>query len=72
MEDSRNVAGWLGGQEVLTDHILTLDEVVTIINSITAEQLQEIARELIITNKFKLAIVGPVSDTGTLKELLKI
>ena len=24
MEDSRNVAGWLGGQEMLTNRILTL------------------------------------------------
>lgn len=72
MEDSRNVAGWLGGQEVLTNNILTLDEVISIINSITSEQLQKIARELIITEKYKLAVVGPVADTSTLKNLLRI
>jgi predicted Zn-dependent peptidase len=72
MEDSRNVAGWLGGQEILTNNILTLDEVISIINSTTAEQLQTIARELIVTNKYRLAVVGPVSDTGTLKKLLGI
>ena len=35
MEDSRNVAGWLGGQEMLTGGILTLDEVIAIIEAIT-------------------------------------
>ncbi len=72
MEDSRNVAGWLGGQEVLLESILTLDEVISIINSISAEQLHKIARELIVTEKYKLAVVGPISETGALKELLKI
>jgi len=72
MEDSRNVAGWLGGQEMLTDHILTLDEIIAIIDSIKVDQLQEIARELISTEKTRLAVVGPVSDSKTLKKLLKI
>ena len=72
MEDSRNVAGWLGGQEILTNSILTLDEVISIINSTKAEQLQTIARELIVSNKYRLAVVGPISDTDTLKNLLKI
>jgi predicted Zn-dependent peptidase len=72
MEDSRNVAGWLGGQEMLTSHILTLDEVISIIDSITVDRLLEIARKLIINDKLKLAIVGPISDSRPLKKLLKI
>jgi predicted Zn-dependent peptidase len=72
MEDSRNVAGWLGGQEVLIESILTLDEVISIINSISADQLRRIAQQLIVADHCKLAVVGPVSETSTLKELLKI
>jgi predicted Zn-dependent peptidase len=72
MEDSRNVAGWLGGQEMLTDHILTLEEIIAIIDSIHVEQLQKIAQELIIPEKLKLAVVGPVSDPRPLKRLLNI
>ena len=59
MEDSRNVAGWLGGQEMLTNRIFTLDEIISIIDSITADQLQKIARELIVRDKIRLAVVGP-------------
>jgi predicted Zn-dependent peptidase len=71
MEDSRNVAGWLGGQEMLTGRVLTLDDVIAIIDSITAEQVQDIARELISTSKSRLAVVGPISDPQPLKQLLK-
>ena len=44
MEDSRSVAGWGGGQEVLTDRILSVDEVVSIIDAITAEQVAAVAQ----------------------------
>jgi predicted Zn-dependent peptidase len=60
MEDSRNVAGWLGGQEMLTGRILSVEEVIAIIDSIQVSDLQRIARELIHTEKMRLAVVGPV------------
>ena len=72
MEDSRSVAGWIGGQELLTEHILTVDEVVSIIDQVTAEELQQLARELLTGEKLRLAIVGPVSPDAPLKELLKL
>ncbi len=72
MEDSRNVAGWLGGQEILLNRILSLDDIVSIIDSITAEQIQQIARELIIENKIRLAVVGPVSDPDPLRKMLRV
>jgi predicted Zn-dependent peptidase len=72
MEDSRNVAGWLGGQEMLTNHILTLDEVIAIIDSVTSCQLQDIARQLIVDRKARLAIVGPISDPAPLQKILRI
>jgi len=70
MEDSRNVAGWLGGQEMLTKRILTLDDIVNIINAITAEQLQQIAREVILNHKLRLAVVGPIDDPEPLRQIL--
>jgi predicted Zn-dependent peptidase len=72
MEDSRNVAGWLGGQEMLLNHILSLEEIISIIDSIGPNQLQKIARELISVEKVRLAIVGPVTDSRSLKKLLEI
>ncbi|MDP2916771.1 MAG: pitrilysin family protein [Dehalococcoidia bacterium] len=72
MEDSRNVAGWLGGQEVLTERILNLDEVVAIVEGINARQLEEMAQEILISERLRLAVVGPVSDKESLKQLLKL
>ena len=72
MEDSRNVAGWLGGQEILTDNILMLEDVIRIIDDITAEQVQQIARDLINPEKTKIAIVGPVKDTSSVEQMIRI
>jgi predicted Zn-dependent peptidase len=72
MEDSRNVAGWLGGQEMLTGRIMSLDEVVATINSIQPSDIQAIASQLIAPQNTRLAVVGPISDTRQLQKLLNI
>jgi len=72
IEDSRNVAGWMGGQEVLTNRILSVDQVVSIIDAITAEELRQLAQELLVDNQLRLAVVGPVTEDKTLEELLKL
>ena len=72
MEDSRSVAGWGGGQEVLTGKILSVDEVVSIIDAITAEQIAEVAQELLVEDELRLAVVGPTKDDDKLKGLLRL
>ncbi|MFC1915631.1 M16 family metallopeptidase [Chloroflexota bacterium] len=72
MEDSRSVAGWMGGQEILTGHILSVDEVVSIIDAITTDELQQLAQELLIGEQLRLAVVGPVPQDEPLEELLKL
>jgi predicted Zn-dependent peptidase len=71
MEDSRAVASWMGGQEILTRRILSVDQVIAIIDAITAEEIKELARELLVSNKLRLAVVGPAADEP-LEELLKL
>ncbi len=72
MEDSRSVAGWMGGQEILTGRILSVDQVVSIIDAITAEELKQLAQELLVGSQLRLAVVGPVSSDEPLKEILKL
>jgi len=72
MEDSRSVVGWMGGQEILTRRILSIDEVVSIIDAITTEELQRLARELLVGSQLRLAVVGPVQPDEPLEELLKL
>ena len=72
MEDNRNVTGWLGGQEILTGRILSLDQVISIIDAITAEELKQLAQELIIGDELRLAVVGPIAEDRPLEGLLKL
>jgi putative heme-binding domain-containing protein len=47
MEDTRAVASWLGGQELLRREILTVDEVLAIVDSIEIGDLQRVAETLL-------------------------
>ncbi len=72
MEDSRSVAGWLGGQEILLRKIMTLDEAIAVIDALTAEELQQVARDIIKGNKLRMAVVGPIPEDEPLEELLRL
>jgi predicted Zn-dependent peptidase len=72
MEDSRSVSGWMGGQEILTGEILTVDEVITIVDAVTTQELKKLAEELLVGEKLRLAVVGPISPDEPLEELLKL
>jgi predicted Zn-dependent peptidase len=72
MEDSRSVAGWVGGQEILNGSILDVEEVVAIIDAITVEEMRSLAQELLIGDKLRLSVVGPVKSENNLEKLLKI
>jgi len=72
MEDSRSVAGWLGSQELLTRQIRTVDEVASIIDAITSQDLKRVANQLLLTEKLNLAIVGSVASEDRLNSLLRL
>jgi predicted Zn-dependent peptidase len=72
LEDSRSVAGWIGGQEILTGDILSVDRVIAEIESITAEELMRVAEELLAEGELRAAVVGPVSPDEPIEDLLKL
>jgi len=72
MEDSRSVAGWCGGQEVLTGSVLSVDEVVAILDAVTAEEISQLAGELLVDSRLRLAVVGPLAGGEELEKLLKL
>ncbi len=72
MEDTRSVVGWMGGQEVLTGDILTVDQVVSIIDAVTDVELKQLAQELLVGKHLRLAVVGPVTEDEPLADLLKL
>ena len=72
LEDSRNVALWCGSQEILTRQILSVDDVISIVDAITIDELKEVAEEILTDSGLNLAITGPVKEEKHLMQLLKI
>src|SRR6266568_5508571 len=70
MEDTRAVASWLGGQELLRREILTVDDVLEIVDGVSAESLKRVASELWRTDAFRLAVVGPFRSEARFQKLL--
>jgi predicted Zn-dependent peptidase len=76
-EDSRNVALWYGSQEILMQKILDIDNVISIVDAITINELKEVAKEILTDSGLNLAVTGPVKQDSLIKEkplrqLLKI
>jgi predicted Zn-dependent peptidase len=72
LESSRNVAAWLGAQELLINRIFTADEVISLVEAVTIEDLKRVAQQLLTSEKLNLAIVGPVKEEKPLARLLKL
>jgi len=72
MEDSRSVAGWTGSQEILLGKIQTVDEVIKIVEAITADELQKVALDTLKGEGLKLAAVGNIDPDANWEDLLKI
>ncbi|HEY7065613.1 MAG TPA: pitrilysin family protein [Chloroflexota bacterium] len=71
MEDTRAVASWMGGQELLRKEILTVDDVVRIVDGVSRDNLQRVAGDVFRRDRMNLAVVGPQRSTGRLEALLK-
>jgi predicted Zn-dependent peptidase len=71
MEDTQSVTGWLGGQETLLGSIRSVEEVVSILESVSASEIRRVAEELFLSEKLNLAVVGPVEEAG-LEQLLSV
>jgi predicted Zn-dependent peptidase len=71
LEDSRHMAGWLGGQEIRTGRILTVEEVSSKVNAVMAADIQRIAGRLINRSRMRLAVVGPLQKPYALRKLVE-
>jgi predicted Zn-dependent peptidase len=67
-EDSQNVALWYGSQELLLQRILDIDDVISIVDSITIDELKEVAKEILTDSRINLAVTGPVKGDNVIKE----
>ena len=72
MEDSRATAMWIGAQEKLLGRVRTVDEVVGLLDSITTDDLERVAEDLIQEDQLSLALVGPYRGSKRFRSLLKL
>ncbi|MCZ6866793.1 MAG: pitrilysin family protein [Chloroflexi bacterium] len=72
MEDSRSVVMWQGGQEMLLDKVLTVDEVVDAIDAVTVDDVNRIARDMVKEDQLNLAIVGPFRSDRRFRSAFKL
>jgi predicted Zn-dependent peptidase len=70
LEDTRGIASWIGAQELLLDQVLTVDEVIAIIDRLKSEDVERAAQALFTDDRLSLAVIGPVPDGDKLGELL--
>jgi predicted Zn-dependent peptidase len=72
LEETRNVASWLGGQEALHDKVLTPDEALAELGSVTAERVHDLAGKLFRDEMLRLAVVAPPRRGRKLESLLSL
>jgi predicted Zn-dependent peptidase len=72
MEVTRNVSTWFGAQEVLNNKILSVDEVTTMVESVTLQDVTRVAGKLIQNKLLNLAVVGPLPEIGPIYHMLNI
>jgi predicted Zn-dependent peptidase len=70
MEDSLSVAHWFGSQAILFSDILTYEEAIAAIETITAADVQRVAQQLFLEEKLNLAVVGPFQSEEEFRGLL--
>jgi predicted Zn-dependent peptidase len=67
-EDSQNVALWYGAQEILTRQILDIDDVISIVDAITIDELEEVAKEILTDSGLNLAVTGPIKEEKSYRD----
>jgi predicted Zn-dependent peptidase len=71
MEDTGAVASWLGRQELLRKQIMTVDDVLAIIESVTVEDLKRVADDLVRPELLNLAVVGPYRSAARFEAVIR-
>jgi len=62
----------MGSQEILTGGILTVDEVIGIIDAVTAAELKRLATALLVGDRLRLAAVGNIDPDSHWEDLLQL
>ncbi len=70
LEDSENVAGWLGKQALFQRTVKTDSERMADIEKVTRRAVERVARQVLRPKAYRLSIVGPYADRERFVKLL--
>jgi predicted Zn-dependent peptidase len=71
LESSDAVAQFVAGQELLTDRILTIDDVFARIEAVTARDIRRVAKQLLAPSALRIAAIAPNARAARLEKLLR-
>ncbi len=71
LESSDSLAEFYSYQEILRKKILSPNDVAKEIKKVTAEGIQQLAKEIFVDDKLNLALIGPFEDEKEFKKELK-
>lgn len=71
MEDTHSIAGWYGYQEALRLPMLTVDDVTALVDAVTVEDVQRVARMIFRNEWLNLSVVGPFRSEGKFVKALR-
>lgn len=71
LEDSRNVAGLYGFQELLEKKVRSAKEIIAEIDKVTSSDIQRVAKEIFQARKLNLVVIGPFRERDRFDRLLK-
>jgi predicted Zn-dependent peptidase len=70
LESSSDLAEWFGFQELHHDALVDITHFNAEIQKVTAEDIQNVARDIFTDERLNLAVVGPFKNDKTLRKIL--
>lgn len=71
LESSDDIANFYGGQELLKKKIEGVEHKADEIRKVSAQQIQNLAKDLFVDKKLNLALIGPFKDKAKFTKILK-
>jgi len=71
LETSDQLAGFYGGQEIITKKIVSPEETIKKIQAVKVEEISAVAKDIFKNNKLNLVIIGPFKEKPRFEQILK-
>lgn len=71
LEDTSDVSGFFGDQELFSEKVLTPEEVFKKVDNVTMDEVNSEAKRLFVPERLNLAIIGPYENDSSFANILK-